>query len=326
MQKLLAIVVPCYNEEASIDAFLSAVSPVLASLVDSRCYSSTEIVFIDDGSTDSTLEILRSVSSQAGISYISFSRNFGKEAALLAGLEKALQLNATDIVVMDVDLQDPPELLPEMVRVQNEKHCDIVATRRSTRKGEPVLRSWFADRFYDLMNSISDVKMLNGARDYRLMTRRVVEAIVQMPENQRFSKGLFAWVGFHVEWIEYENVERFAGDTHWSFFALFNYALDSIVAFSTAPLVAISVMGVIVSLLALLMLIIIIARTLAFGDPVAGWPSLVCIILFVSGIQILSMGVLGMYLSKTYSEVKRRPVYLVAEDSDSHVRKNADHE
>lgn len=313
MSALLSIVVPCYNEQETIEAFLLATTPVLNSL---SSFDDWRIVLVDDGSRDDTLEVMRRAHAQdQRVAYVSFSRNFGKEAGILAGMEKALDLGASHVVVMDVDLQDPPSLLPQMVERMEATGCDIVATYRTTRAGEPPIRSWFARRFYTLMGRFSDVEMRDGARDYRIMTRRVTEAIVGMPETQRFSKGLFAWVGFKTEWIGYENIERTAGDTHWSFFSLFGYALDGIIAFSVAPLTFISLLGLAFFVLSMLFLLFIFVRALLFGDPVAGWPSLVCIITLLSGLQLLSMGVLGLYLSKVYSEVKRRPMYLVAEQS-----------
>lgn len=313
MSALLSIVVPCYNEQDSIQPFLQATCPVLDGLAS---FDDWRIVFVNDGSADATLTQMRNAhAADPRVAYVSFSRNFGKEAGLLAGMEKSLALGASHVVVMDVDLQDPPSLLPQMIERMETTGCDIVATYRTTRAGEPPIRSWFARRFYALMGRFSDVEMRDGARDYRIMTRRVVEAIASMPENQRFSKGLFAWVGYHTEWIGYENIERTTGETHWSFFSLFGYALDGIIAFSVAPLIFISLLGLTVFALAMLFLVFIFIRALLFGDPVAGWPSLVCIVTLLSGLQLLSMGVLGLYLSKVYSEVKRRPVYLVAEES-----------
>lgn len=313
MSALLSIVVPCYNEQDSIQPFLQATCPVLDGLAS---FDGWRIVFVNDGSADATLTQMRNAhAADPRVAYVSFSRNFGKEAGLLAGMEKSLALGASHVVVMDVDLQDPPSLLPQMIERMETTGCDIVATYRTTRAGEPPIRSWFARRFYALMGRFSDVEMRDGARDYRIMTRRVVEAIASMPENQRFSKGLFAWVGYHTEWIGYENIERTTGETHWSFFSLFGYALDGIIAFSVAPLIFISLLGLTVFALAMLFLVFIFIRALLFGDPVAGWPSLVCIVTLLSGLQLLSMGVLGLYLSKVYSEVKRRPVYLVAEES-----------
>lgn len=313
MSALLSIVVPCYNEQDSIQPFLQATCPVLDGLAS---FDGWRIVFVNDGSADATLTQMRNAhAADPRVAYVSFSRNFGKEAGLLAGMEKSLALGASHVVVMDVDLQDPPSLLPQMIERMETTGCDIVATYRTTRAGEPPIRSWFARRFYALMGRFSDVEMRDGARDYRIMTRRVVEAITSMPENQRFSKGLFAWVGYHTEWIGYENIERTTGETHWSFFSLFGYALDGIIAFSVAPLIFISLLGLTVFALAMLFLVFIFIRALLFGDPVAGWPSLVCIVTLLSGLQLLSMGVLGLYLSKVYSEVKRRPVYLVAEES-----------
>ena len=250
-----------------------------------------EIIFVDDGSKDGTLEIMRKLSEQdPKIHYISFSRNFGKEAALYAGLERA---KGDYVITMDVDLQDPPYLIPKMIRCIEEENYDSVATRRVTREGEPVIRSFFARQFYKLINKISDSNIVDGARDFRMMKRKMVDAILTMPEYNRFTKGIFGWVGFETKWLEYKNVERVAGETKWSFWKLFRYACECIIAF--------------------LFLVFVIVRAAVFGDPVAGWPSLVCIISFLSGIQLLGMGVVGMYLSKTYLETKHRPIYIEKE-------------
>ena len=240
---------------------------------------------------------------------VSFSRNFGKEAAMFAGLENA---GGDYVVIMDVDLQDPPSLLPEMLSYL-EQGYDSVATRRVSRKGEPPVRSFFARLFYRLMKRISRTEIMDGARDYRLMTRQMVDAILSMKEYNRFTKGIFGWVGFQTKWLEYENVERARGETKWNFWKLFLYSLDGIAAFSTAPLMLASVMGVFFCIVAFLMIIFIVVRKLLFGDPVSGWPSLVCIILMTSGVQFFCTGILGQYLAKTYMEVKRRPIYLVRE-------------
>lgn len=250
-----------------------------------------------------------------GTIMVSFSRNFGKEAGLICGLERALNLDATHVVVMDADLQDPPSLMPKMFQIMDETGCEVVATYRRTRQGEPPVRSWFAHRFYNIMNRHSDVQLRDGARDFRLMTRRVVEAICSLPERERFSKGIFAWVGFKTEWLGYDNVEREWGSTSWSFWGLVRYALDGMVAFSTAPLEAVSVAGLIVFLLSVIFLIFIIVRAMLFGDPVAGWPSLVCLITLFAGMLLLSMGIVGLYVAKIYNESKGRPHYVIAEEN-----------
>ena len=270
-----------------------------------------EIIFIDDGSKDKTLEVIKKLSEQDEcIHYVSFSRNFGKEAAMYAGFEHA---NGEYVVTMDVDLQDPPHLIPEMIRCIEEEGYDSVATRRVTRKGEPPIRSFFARRFYGLINKISDADIVDGARDFRMMKRDMVNAILSMPEYNRFTKGIFGWVGFKTKWIEFENVERAAGETKWSFWKLFRYALEGIIAVSTVPLTIVSLIGVVVCIIAFLFLLFVVIRAVIFGDPVAGWPSLICVISFLSGIQLLGIGVVGMYLSKTYLETKKRPIYIKKE-------------
>ncbi len=307
-KKLLSIIVPCYNEEESLPIFYKTVHDMEGEIssVD------LEFVFVDDGSRDKTLEIARKLHDEdPRVHYVSFSRNFGKEAGIYAGLEHA---KGDYVVIMDADLQDPPAMLPEMLSHIESGKYDRVATRRVDRKGEPPIRSWFARRFYHLMNKISSADIVDGARDYQMMTRKVVDAILAMGEYNRFSKGIFGWVGFKSKWLEFENVERVAGETKWSFWKLFIYAIDGIVAFSTAPLVMASVFGVVMCLVAFVFIIVIIIRTLAFGDPTGGWPSMVCIILLVSGIQLLCMGILGQYLAKTYLETKNRPKYLVQEE------------
>lgn len=303
-----SIVIPCYNEEEAIPVFYQAVEPVINRLPQLEF----ELIFIDDGSSDDTLSVLRDLQSKdARVHYISFSRNFGKEAGIYAGLCHA----AGDYVaVMDADLQDPPELLPEMYQKLKQKECDCAAARRVDRKGEPRLRSSLARQFYQIMNKISDVELVDGARDYRMMNRRMTDAVLEMKEYNRFSKGIFGWVGFQTCWLDYENKERAAGETKWSFWKLFRYSVEGIAAFTTAPLALASVTGAILCLLSLLMVLFVVIRALLFGDPVAGWPSLACIILFLGGIQLLCMGILGVYLSRTYLETKKRPAYLVKEE------------
>lgn len=300
----LSIVVPCFNEEPCIEAFVRA--------VDETKLSDLEFLFVNDGSTDGTLRILRKLAEKdSRVHYVSFSRNFGKEAALLAGLRKA---QGDLIVTMDADLQDPPSLLPEMVRGIEEERFDCVATRRMTREGEPPVRSWFARRFYWVMRHFSDVALVDGARDYRMMTRQVVETILSLPEVNRFTKGIYQWVGFDTKWIAFPNVERMAGQTKWSFWKLVRYSLEGILAFSTKPLQVASILGILCCGFAFLVFVFVFMRALFFGDSVSGWPSLVCIIVFLGGLQLFFIGVLGAYLAKTYSETKHRPLYFIKEE------------
>ncbi len=303
---LISIVVPCYNEEESMPRFYSEVTKT-AEKIDAQI----EIIFVDDGSKDLTLEVARRLSKHdKRVRYISFSRNFGKEAGMLAGLEAA---KGDYVAVMDADLQDPPSLLPQMYDAVTKDGYDCAATRRTTRKGEPVIRSFFARMFYRLINKISDADIVDGARDYRLMSRRMVNAVLQMGEYNRFSKGIFGWVGFKTKWFEYQNVERVAGETKWSFWKLFKYSVEGIVAFSTTPLYISSTLGFIVCIVSFLMACFYAVKAFIFGDPSAGFPTLVCIMLFLGGIQLIGIGVLGMYLSKTYLETKHRPIYIVRE-------------
>lgn len=306
--KKLSIVVPCYNEQEAAPIFYDTVH----GMEDKLSSVELEFIFVDDGSKDGTLDVLRGLHARdERVHYVSFSRNFGKEAGIYAGLEKS---TGDYVVIMDVDLQDPPAMLPEMLSYIESGEYERVATRRVDRKGEPPIRSWFARKFYKLMNKISSADIVDGARDYQMMTRKVVDAILAMGEYNRFSKGIFGWVGFKSKWLEFENVERVAGETKWSFWKLFIYAIDGIVAFSTAPLIMASVFGVIMCLVAFIFILVIIVKTLILGDPTSGWPSMVCIILLVSGIQLLCMGVLGQYMAKTYLETKKRPIYLVQEE------------
>ncbi|MBO4776542.1 MAG: glycosyltransferase family 2 protein [Lachnospiraceae bacterium] len=300
------IVVPCYNEEEAIPLFYEATKEALKDMP-----LEIEYLFVNDGSKDKTLAVLKELSEKdANVHYVSFSRNFGKEAALYAGFSKA----AGDYVVcMDADLQDPPELIPGMYDSIINEGYDCVATRRVDRKGEPPIRSAFANMFYFIMHVIAKVDMVPGARDFRLMKRTMVDAIVEMGEYNRFSKGIFGWVGFDTKWIPFENRKRVAGKTKWSFFKLFQYSIEGIVAFSTAPLVWSSVVGMIFCVLAFIALIFLFVRALVFGDPVNGWPSLACMITFFAGIQLFCAGIIGMYISKTYLEVKGRPIYIVKE-------------
>ena len=304
----LTVIVPCYNEEENVPLFYRE-------LMENQDFFAErgvelELLYVDDGSGDGTVAAVRRLREEDGrVHLLSLSRNFGKEAAMYAGLEHA---GGDYVVMMDADLQDPPSLLPEMFSWLEEGY-DSVATRRVSRKGEPPVRSLFARMFYRLMKKISRTEIMDGARDYRLMTRQMVDAILSMPEYNRFSKGIFGWVGFRTKWLEFENVERAKGESKWSFWKLFLYSLDGIAAFSTVPLMLASVMGVFFCVVAFLMIVFIIVRKLLFGDPVSGWPSLVCIILMTSGVQFFCTGILGQYLAKTYMEVKRRPIYLVRE-------------
>ena len=306
-KKMLSIIVSCYNEEESIPLFYKEITQVSKKMN----YLDFEFIFVNDGSIDKTLEVIKKINNKdKRVRYISFSRNFGKEAAMYAGLEYS---KGDYITLMDADLQDPPTMLEKMYKLITEEGYDCVGTRRVTRKGEPPIRSFFARMFYKIINKMSKVEMVDGARDYRLMTRQMTNAIISMKEYNRYSKGLFSFVGFRTKWLEYENVERVAGETKWSFWKLFIYAIDGICAFSTVPLIISAVIGFLFFAISFIMIIIIIAKTLILGDPVSGWPSTVCIIFMVSGIQLLSLGIIGEYLSKTYLETKNRPIYIIKE-------------
>ncbi len=306
---LLSVIVPCYNEEENVSCFYEELMKNTPFFEKEGL--DVEIIYIDDGSKDRTVEEVKKLREKdERIHLISFSRNFGKEAGVYAGFCKA---KGDYVVMMDADLQDPPSLLPELFGYIKEGY-DSVATRRVTRKGEPPIRSFFARMFYKLMNKISKTEIVDGARDYRLMTRQVVDAILAMSEYNRFSKGIFGWVGYKTKWVEFENVERIHGETKWSFWKLFLYSIDGITAFSTVPLAIASVMGILFCFLAFIFIITLVIKNLIMHDPVAGWPSLVCIILMVSGIQLFCIGIVGQYLSKTYMEVKKRPIYLVKEE------------
>ncbi len=306
---LLSVIVPCYNEEENVADFYFELMKNEPFFQEKNL--EVEILYIDDGSGDGTAEEVKKLrETDERVHLIAFSRNFGKEAGMYAGLEKS---KGDYVVLMDVDLQDPPSLLPEMFSYM-EQGYDSVATRRVSRKGEPPIRSMFARMFYRLMKHISRTEIMDGARDYRLMTRQMVNAILQMQEYNRFTKGIYGWVGFHTKWIEYENVERTKGETKWNFWKLLLYSLEGITAFSTVPLSIASFMGVLFCLLAFILIIFIIVRTSIFGDPVSGWPSLVCIISLISGVQLFCMGIIGQYLAKTYMEVKKRPIYIVKEE------------
>ena len=304
----MTIIVPCYNEEEALPYFYEEISKIRQQLTE----ISLKLLFINDGSTDNTLATLKKLaSSDNSVYYISFSRNFGKEAAIYAGLKNS---TSDYTAIMDADLQDPPSLLPSMLHAILEEGYDSVATRRVNRKGEPPVRSFFARMFYKLIRKMSDTDIVDGARDFRLMNRPFVDALLELNEYNRFSKGLFGWVGFRTKWLEYENVERAKGETKWNFWKLLVYSIDGITAFSTAPLLIASFVGILFCVIAFLMIVFIIVRKLIFGDPVSGWPSLVCIILMTSGIQFFCTGILGQYLAKAYMEVKRRPIYLVKEE------------
>lgn len=306
---LFTAIIPCYNEEENV-------ADVYNEILKNEDYFKAhdielEVLYVDDGSKDGTVsEVKKLVEKDGRVHLVSFSRNFGKEAGIFAGLEAS---RGDYVALMDADLQDPPSLLPEMFDLIFSGEYDCVATRRVTRKGEPPIRSMFARIFYRLMRKISKTEIVDGARDYRLMTRQMVEAILSMKEYNRFSKGIFGWVGFKTKWIEFENIERRKGETKWSFWGLFKYSLEGIMGFSTAPLAMASVLGIVFTIIAFLAIIFIIIRTLVFGDPTNGWPSLACIIIFMGGIQLFCVGILGQYLSKVYLEVKDRPIYIVKE-------------
>ena len=304
----LSLVIPAYNEEETIQIFYKEMQSIISDMTN----IDVEYLFVDDGSGDNTLEVLRDLNkNDSSVHYISFSRNFGKEAAIYAGLEK---VTGDYVAILDADLQDPPALIPEMLRIVMEEGYDCVGTRRINRKGEPPIRSCFARLFYKVINKLSKTEIVDGARDFQLMNRKVVKAVLSMGEYNRFSKGIFGWVGFKKKWLEYENVERAAGESKWSFFGLLVYALNGIVAFSTAPLVISSILGILFCLAAFVFIVVIVVRTLVFGDPTAGWPSMICILLLVSGVQLLCIGILGQYVAKTYLETKRRPLYLIQEE------------
>lgn len=310
MNNLLSIVIPCKNEEKSFPLFVQEFARVLDGWQDAPAI---EIIAVDDGSTDETLDVFReldTLDTPFTFKYISFSRNFGKEAALYAGLEAA---RGDFVVTMDADLQDPPSLLPKMWEILHSEGVDNVATRRVTRKGEPPIRSWCARRFYKLINKMSETEIVDGARDYRMMKRTMVNAILELKEVNRFSKGIYSWVGFKTHWVEYENVERAVGETKWSFWALFKYAIDGVVAFSTKPLSIAAAIGAIFCVISVVALLFIIIRAAVFGDAVAGWPSMMSVTVFFGGLQLLCLGVIGQYLAKTYTETKSRPIYITRE-------------
>ena len=313
---LLSVIVPCYNEEESVALFYQELTKNDPFFKEKEI--ELELLYIDDGSKDGTVrEVKKLIEQDSRVHIVSFSRNFGKEAAMFAGLEKS---KGDYVVMMDVDLQDPPSLLPEMYRILKEEPYDSVATRRSTRKGEPKIRSFLSKEFYNVINKISKTEIVSGARDYRLMNRKMVDAVLEMSEYNRFSKGIFGWVGFRTKWLEYENIERSAGETKWNVKKLFIYSLEGITGFSVVPLSIAAYMGVLFCGLSFLMIVAIVVRTLIWGDPVAGWPSMVCILFGVGGVQLLCTGILGQYLAKTYLEVKNRPVYLLKDSSKEEQR------
>ena len=306
-KKKISIVVPCYNEQEVLPMFYEELNKVMKKLDNVEL----ELILVNDGSKDNTLKEFKELANKdERVRYISFSRNFGKEAAMYAGLEAS---TGDYVAIMDADLQDPPKLLLEMYDILENSDYDCVGTRRVTRKGEPKIRSFFAKLFYKLMKKISKMDIVDGARDFRLMTRQMTDSIVSMQEYNRFSKGIFTWVGFKTKWLEYENVERAAGKSKWSFWKLFIYSLDGITAFSTFPLVIAAILGMLFCILAFIMILVIIFKTIAFGEPVSGWPSTVCAILFVGGVQLFCTGIIGQYIAKTYLEVKKRPIFIVKE-------------
>ena len=306
----ISIIVPCYNEDAALPIYYKEMCKIMAQMKEEEF----ELIFVDDGSTDRTLAEMKTLREKdERCQYFSFSRNFGKEAAIYAGLKNATGEYAA---IMDVDLQDPPSLLPKMYEILQTEDYDSVATRRSTRSGEPKIRSFLSESFYKFINRISKTEIVNGARDYRLMKRNMVDAVLKMSEYNRFSKGIFGWVGFRTKWLEYKNIERSAGETKWSMKKLFFYSLEGITGFSVAPLSLASVIGVIFCVVSFLMIILIVVRTCIWGDPVSGWPSLACIIFLVSGVQLLCTGIVGEYLSKTYLETKRRPIFILKDSSE----------
>jgi len=312
--KLVSVVVPCYNEEEVLPMFYEEIIKVTNGMSEKWPELTFEFLFINDGSKDRTLEIFRELADKdKRVRYISFSRNFGKESGMYAGLKNA---KGDYVVVMDADLQHPPAFLPEMYGHVKDGEYDCATTRRVNRKGESKIRSWFAMKFYKIMNKISQTEIVDGAQDFRFMTRQMVDAILDMSEYNRFSKGIFSWVGFKVKYLPYENVERPAGTTSWSFWGLFKYSLEGIMAFSTAPLAIASMLGIISCIIAFILMIITVIKTLVFGDPVAGYPTTICVIFLLSGLQLFCTGILGQYLAKTYLETKRRPIYIASETDE----------
>ncbi|MBQ3786391.1 MAG: glycosyltransferase family 2 protein [Lachnospiraceae bacterium] len=313
-RKTLTLIVPCYNEQEALPLFYEETCRVLKDIP-----YDAQLLLVNDGSTDDTLSVMKSLAGQdERVRYISFSRNFGKEAAMYAGFCNA---KGDLVAVLDADMQDPPALLPEMISIIEKGEYDSVATRRVSRAGEPPIRSWFARKFYRLINKISDADIVDGARDFRLMKRQVVDSIVAIGEYNRFSKGIFGWIGYRTYWLPFENVERVAGQTKWNFFSLFRYAIDGIINFSEVPLNIASWFGMVMTLMAFLFLVFIVVRRVCFGDPVAGWASTMCVIIFIGGMQMFCVGIMGQYIARTYTESKRRPHYIVAETNDDDVAK-----
>lgn len=313
-KELISIIVPCYNEQESLPIFYEEITSVMK-----KIDADYEILLVNDGSKDNTLKVMKELADKdAHIQYLSFSRNFGKESAMYAGFCNA---KGDYVAVMDADMQDPPALLPEMMEIIRTGEYDSVATRRVSRKGEPPIRSFFARKFYQLINKISDADIVDGARDFRLMKREMVEAIVEMGEYNRFAKGIFGWIGFRTYWLPFENVERIAGETKWNFWGLFKYAIDGIINFSQAPLNIASWFGIIMTIVAFLALVVVVVRRLVFGDPVAGWASTICVIIFIGGIQLFCIGIMGQYVAKTYMESKRRPHYIISETNKKDIKK-----
>ncbi|MBP3310271.1 MAG: glycosyltransferase family 2 protein [Ruminococcus sp.] len=323
--KLVSIVVPCYNEQEVLPMFYEEITRVTDQMTRDNPELTFEYLFINDGSKDKTLEIFRSLADKdKRVRYISFSRNFGKESGMYAGLKNA---KGDYVVVMDADLQHPPSFLPEMYSYVKDGQYDCATTRRVSRKGESKIRSWFARKFYAIMNKISQTEIVDGAQDFRFMTRQMVDAILDMSEYNRFSKGIFSWVGFNVRYIEYENVERPAGTTSWSFWGLFKYSLEGIMAFSTAPLAISSLLGIVSCIIAFILMIVTVIKTIAFGEDVAGYPTTICVIFLLSGLQLFCTGILGQYLAKTYLETKKRPIYIAQETDELYrSRKNEKNE
>lgn len=313
-RKKISLIVPCYNEEEALPYFYEEVTKVFQPLD-----YDYELLLVNDGSKDATLEVMRRIGMKdSHVKYMSFSRNFGKESAMYAGF---CNVDGDYVAVMDADMQDPPSLLPKMLEIMESGEYDSVATRRVSREGEPPIRSWFARKFYMIINKISDADVVDGARDFRLMTREMVAAIISMGENNRFSKGIYGWIGFRTYWLPYENIERVAGETKWSFWKLFKYAINGIIDFSEVPLSIASWFGIIMTFLAFIFLIFIVVRRAVYGDPVAGWASTICVIIFIGGIQLFCMGVMGQYIAKNYTESKKRPHYIISETNKGEVKK-----
>lgn len=315
MKKLVSLIIPCFNEEASLPVFYKEVTKVMSM----QAEYNYELLFINDGSKDNTMKCLRKLGKQdKHVKYISFSRNFGKESAMYAGFCNA---KGDYVAVMDADMQDPPSLLPEMLKILENDEYDSVATRRVNRKGEPPIRSYFARLFYRIINKISDADVVDGARDFRLMKKEMVDAIVKMSESNRFSKGIFGWIGFRTYWLPYENIERVAGETKWNFWKLLKYAIDGLINFSEVPLNIASWFGFFMTFISFMALIFIVVRKMLFGDPVMGWASTICVIVFIGGIQMFCLGIMGQYIAKTYTECKKRPHYIIAESNSEDIKK-----